>query len=388
MLAVGTMPMLMLRGLNGLYLSITSRATVIGTARVRPQLVWSEPRWPWLRKGPNMNLFAYGPGAMHLRSAKTFSAWSSMLALFAIGMLLTLVGGAAAAATAVPLGTAGASRCSPDQGSRDTGPTTLNGDIGTYPTTSETGVGSLTITGTNHDGDAVTQQAKSDLVTAYNTAAGEGPTSPISADLGGQTLTPGVYNSASSLGLTGNLTLNGSGDPNAVFVFQAGSTLTTASASSITLENGAQACNVFWQVGSSATLGTGSSFEGTVIALTSITLTTGATVEGRVLARNGAVTLDTNTITAPSCATGTTTTSMAPTPTARRRRQCDHADQLPPSTGDARSTMTTPNVTTPQTPAEVTAAKVAAAKKAAAKKLACREREPLRRSSQSSRLPC
>ena len=104
----------------------------------------------------------------------------------------------------------------------------------------------------------MTQQAKTDLVTAYNTAAGEGPTNPIAADLGGQTLLPGVYNSASSIGLTGALTLNAQGDPNAVFVFQAGSTLTTASGSEVNLINGAQACNVFWQVGSSATLGTGS----------------------------------------------------------------------------------------------------------------------------------
>ena len=154
-------------------------------------------------------------------------------------------------------------------------------------------------TAPNHGGDAVTQGAKNDLVTAYDTAAGEGPTNPIVADLGGQTLTPGVYNSASSIGLTGDLTLNAGGDPNAVFVFQAGSSLITASTSRVNLVNGAQSCNVFWQVGSSATLGTGSTFRGTVMALTSITVTTAVTVDGRVLARNGAVTLDTDTITRP-----------------------------------------------------------------------------------------
>jgi hypothetical protein len=224
--------------------------------------------------------------------------------------------------TPVGLGTSSSFVVLAGSGVTNTGPTTLNGDIGTYPTITETGTASLTVNGTNHAGDGVAQQAKNDLVTAYNTAAGEGPTSPVSADLGGQTLTPGIYNSASALGLTGNLTLNAAGDPSAVFVFQAGSTLTTASASSVTLVNGAQACNVFWQVGSSATLGTGSSFRGTVLALTSITLTTGATVEGRVLARNGAVTLDTNTITAPTCAAPTTTaatptvtTPVATTPT-------------------------------------------------------------------------
>jgi hypothetical protein len=158
-------------------------------------------------------------------------------------------------------------------------------------------------------------------VTAYTTAAGEGPTTAIAADFAGQTLAPGVYNSASSIGLSGALTLNGGGNPNAIFVFQAGSTLTTGSASQINLINGAQSCNVFWQVGSSATLGTGSTFRGTIIALTSITVTTGVTVDGRVLARNGAVTLDTDTITRPTCAavaatTAATTTAAATTTTA------------------------------------------------------------------------
>jgi hypothetical protein len=120
--------------------------------------------------------------------------------------------------------------------------------VTTFPTTTVTGAASLTITGTNHVGDAVTQQGKTDLVTAYNNAAGQGPTSPIAADLAGLTLTPGVYNSASSIGLTGALTLNGGGDPNAVFIFQAGSTLTTGSASQVNLINGAQSCNVYWQV--------------------------------------------------------------------------------------------------------------------------------------------
>src|SRR6202030_2355200 len=106
---------------------------------------------------------------------------------------------------------------------------------------------------------------------------------------------------------------NGGGNPNAVFVFQAGSTLTTGSASTVNLINGAQSCNVFWQVGSSATLGTGSTFRGTILALTSITVTTGVTVDGRVLARNGAVTLDTDTITRPSCAAPVATTAGATT---------------------------------------------------------------------------
>jgi hypothetical protein len=289
-------------------------------------------------------------------------------ALVIVGTLT--LAGSAATGTSVGLGTAGSFVVLAGAGVTNTGPTTLNGDIGTYPTTSESGVGSLTITGTNHAGDAVTQQAKSDLVTGYDTTAGEGPTSPISADLGGQTLTPGVYNSASSLGLTGNLTLDGGGDPNAVFVFQAGSTLTTASASSVTLENGAQACNVFWQVGSSATLGTASSFVGTLIALTSITLTTRATVEGRMLARNGAVTLDTNTITAPSCTTAATTTAATTTAATTTAATTTAATTTSAST----PTATTPTATTPAatTVLNLAAARFAAAKKAAAKKAAAK----------------
>jgi hypothetical protein len=112
---------------------------------------------------------------------------------------------------------------------------------------------------------------------------------------------PGVYNSTSTLGITGTLTLDGQGDPNAVFIMQVGSALTTASSSVVNLINGTQACNVFWQVGSSATLGTGSTFQGTILALTSITVNTGVQLFGRALARNGSVTLDTDTITTAIC---------------------------------------------------------------------------------------
>jgi hypothetical protein len=193
----------------------------------------------------------------------------------------------------------------------NTGATTINGDVGTYPTTSETGFGSITLTGTNHVGDAVTQGAKTDLVTAYNNAAGQACDTDLSGtDLGGLTLTPGVYCFSSSAQLTGMLTLNGQGNSNSVWVFKIGSTLTTASSSVVKLINGAQSCNVSWQVGSSATLGTSTNFTGNIIALTSITLNTGSAINGRALARNGAVTLDTNTITASTC-----TTSPTPSPT-------------------------------------------------------------------------
>lgn len=235
----------------------------------------------------------------------------------ATALLLVGAVGPAQAASTVGLGTAGSFVVLAGAGVTNTGPTTLGGDIGTFPTTSISGAGTLTVTGTNHGGDAVTQGAKTDLTTAYDAAAGQGPTTPVSTDLGGLTLTPGVYNSASSMALTGALTLNAAGDPNAVWVFQAGSTLTTASGSAVRLTGGAQACHVFWQVGSSATLGTGSTFRGTVLALTSITVTTGTTIEGRVLARNGAVTLDTNVITAPACTTAPAVSTTSPAPASR-----------------------------------------------------------------------
>jgi type VI secretion system secreted protein VgrG len=227
-------------------------------------------------------------------------------------VVLAASGGSAHAAVAVVgLGTATSFAVLGGSGVTNTGTTTVTGDVGTYPTTTFVGSASVTIAGTNHAGDGVTQGAKTDLTTAYNTAAGEGPTSPIVGDLGGQTLTAGVYNSASSIGVTGALTLNAAGNADAVFVFQAGSTLTTASGSVVNLINGAQSCNVFWQVGSSATLGTGSTFSGTILALTDITVTTGVHVDGRVLARNGAVTLDTAVITRSACAAATTATPTA-----------------------------------------------------------------------------
>jgi hypothetical protein len=188
----------------------------------------------------------------------------------------------------------------------NTGPTTIIGDVGTFPTTTETGFGTVTIIGTNHAGDAVTQGAKVDSAAAYTDAAGRTPFTTVPGDIGGLTLTPGVYRASSSLGITGTLTLDAQGDPNAVFIFQIGSTLTTAAENSnVLLINSAQACNVFWQVGSSATLGTHTTFQGTILANTSITATTGAVVVGRLLAGliedSGAVTLDTNAITVTTC---------------------------------------------------------------------------------------
>lgn len=173
--------------------------------------------------------------------------------------------------------------------------TIINGDIGTFPTTTITGIGNAVIAGTNHAGDAVTQAAKLDLTAAYLDAAGRIVTGTILTQLGGQTLQEGVYDSASgTFGITGTLTLDGNGNPDSVFIFKMATTLITANASNVVLINGAQEGNVFWQVGSSATMGTTSHIAGTVMALTSITMTTGATIDGRTLARNGAVTMDQN----------------------------------------------------------------------------------------------
>ena len=189
----------------------------------------------------------------------------------------------------------------------NTGPSVINGDLGLHPGTSVTGFPPGTVNGTQHISNAVAQQAKTDLTTAYNDAAGRPLSATLAPDIGGQTLTAGIYRTGSvpSLGLTGNLTLDAQGDPRAVFIFQVASTLTTATASSVSLINGAQACNVFWQVGSSATLGTSSVFRGNILALTSISVNNGVTVDGRLLARNGAVTLINDTVTRAQCAPGT-----------------------------------------------------------------------------------
>jgi Ice-binding-like len=236
------------------------------------------------------------------------AVWVVLAAAIAIVALATT---AQAAATAVPLRTARPFAVLAGSGITNTGATTISGDIGTFPTTTITGRNTITLNGTNHRGDAVTQKAKTDLVTAFKNAAGQGPTKAIAGgQLGGRTLRSGVYNSGSSIGLTGTLILDGRGNPDAVFIFQAGSTLTTAPASQIALVNGARSCNVFWEIGSSATLDTTSNFRGTILARTSITANTGAMVHGRLLARNGAVTLDSNTITTPTC-------RPAPAPTPR-----------------------------------------------------------------------
>lgn len=211
----------------------------------------------------------------------------------------------AATAAVVNLGTAAAFAVLAGAGITNTGPTTITGDVGTFPTPSMTGFGSVILFGTNQAGNAVTQTAKADLATAYDDAAGRSHFVEYAGafDLVGQILIPGVYRASSSLFLSGTVTLDAQGDLNAIWIFQTGSSLITASGSTVALLNGARACNVLWQVGSDATLGTDSDFVGDILALSSITLNTRATVDGRVLARNGAVTMDTNAIAIPGCQT-------------------------------------------------------------------------------------
>jgi type VI secretion system secreted protein VgrG len=187
----------------------------------------------------------------------------------------------------------------------NTGPTVLSGALGISPGSAISGFPPGVALGVTHQTDAAALAAQADALTAYNALAGFAPTQNLTGqDLGGLTLTPGVYKFDSSAGLTGALTLNLLGNPNSLFIFQIGSTLTTASNSSVITSNGSNCCNVFWQIGTSATLGTNTDFRGNIIALTSITLNTGADiVDGRALALNGAVTLDTNRISNVVCDT-------------------------------------------------------------------------------------
>lgn len=172
---------------------------------------------------------------------------------------------------------------------------TINADVGVSPGSTTTGFPPCVITGATNLANAVAAQAQLDLTTAYNNLAGRPCGTVVTpADLGGRTLAPGVYCVASSMAVTGTVTLDGQGNANAEWVFQMGSTLTTGTSANIALIGGAQAKNVWWQVGSSATLGTGTTFRGNIVALTTITLVDNATMLGRALARNGAVSLGTN----------------------------------------------------------------------------------------------
>jgi hypothetical protein len=251
----------------------------------------------------------FSPKMLHLGRVRV-----GIASVAALGLFVAIPLSAQAATAPVPLGTADSFVVLAGSTVTNTGATTLNGDVGVSPKAALTGFSSLKLNGTKHAADSVAAGAQKDLTTAYVIAAGAKPVNKVPVELSGKTLQPGVY-SGGALGLTGTLTLDGGNNPNAVFIFQAASTLITGSNSHVKLIN-VNPCNVFWQVTSSATLGSGSKFVGTIMALTDVHLKTGAVVDGRALARNGEVTLEANTITKSTCKV-TTTSAATATPTAQ-----------------------------------------------------------------------
>ena len=240
------------------------------------------------------------------------------LAAVAVAMMtFAFASTASAAPTPVLLGNAGLFAVLAGGGITNTGASTIGGDVGSSSNPVQTGFAAcpaadcVALTGANHvdpsPNDTATQNGKAALITAYDNAAGQSPTM-VATELGGQTLVAGVYRAASdTFGMTGTLVLDGANNADSTFVFQMGTTLTTANTGNVTFIRGAQACNVFWQVGSSATLGANSNFSGNILAKTSISLGDGVTVQGRLLAdeqgTTGAVTLIHDTITKPTCVT-------------------------------------------------------------------------------------
>jgi hypothetical protein len=256
----------------------------------------------------------------HVRSRRSLGALG--VGLLSGVLLVSLSSSDAfAAATAVNLGSATPYAVVAGSTITNTGPTVINGDVGLSPGTSITGFPPGLVNGTTDAADATSLAAQTSSTAAFGVAAGETPFATVAGGtLGGNTYAPGIYN-AGALALTGSVTLNAGGNAAAVFIFQSGSTLVTATSSSVVLEGGAQACNVFWTVDSSATLGTTTDFAGTILAQTSITMDTGASISGRLFAQTGAVTLDDNAISLSTCAattpttTTTTTTTTSPTTT-------------------------------------------------------------------------
>ncbi|MGP0074736.1 MAG: ice-binding family protein [Bryobacteraceae bacterium] len=221
------------------------------------------------------------------------------------------------AQSAVPLGTSANFAILAGSTVTNTGTSTIVGGVGVSPGSSITGFPPGTVSsGTIHRTDAAAGQAETDLGTAYGNAAGQMATMDLTGqNLGGLTLSPGVYHFSTSAQLTGTLTLNGGGNSNAIFIFQIGTTLTTATSAVVSAINGAQAANIFWQVGSSATLGTSTIFVGNILALTSITSNTSVLMAGRLLAINGAVTVDTISLTYPTAIPPGGLGGLPPSPT-------------------------------------------------------------------------
>jgi hypothetical protein len=270
-------------------------------------------------------------------SNRTFKRAGRAGVALAVGCAFAAVP-AAAQAVPVNLGTASPFVVLGSETVTNTGPSVLNGDLGVAPGASLVGFGlPAVVNGATHANDGVANNAKADLTTAYNVAAAEPVSQTLTdTDLGSRQLAPGTYRYASSAQLTGPLVLNAQGDANAQFVFQIGTQLTTAEASSVQLINGASPCNVFWQVGSSAVLGSTTAFKGNVMANASISLEDGATVQGRLLARTGQVSLINNVIDGSMC--GTSTSAPTPTPTTGGPAASGPAAQTPPASRSATPT--------------------------------------------------
>ncbi|MER5459118.1 ice-binding family protein [Streptomyces sp. NPDC002668] len=271
------------------------------------------------------------------------TAWTAgVLALLVALAVVAVTPTQAKAATFVPLGTADSFAVLAGSAVTNTGSSVITGDVGVSPSMALGGFPpGVVVDGTFHPGDAVAGQAQDDLGTAYDFAFAEPTQAGISAAPVTPTLVPGTYGATAGLLVNGIWTLDAQNNPNAVWVFKIPEGLTTTTTSSIVLANGAQACNVFWVVGESATIQAGSIFAGTIMALTSITVVSGANIQGRALARNGAVTLDTNVITRPDdCGVGTTTTDGAATTT---------TDGAATTTTDGAATTTTDGAATTTT---------------------------------------
>ena len=312
------------------------------------------------------------------------ASFSTLVALFSAGLLVVLVAGAQAATpTPVLLGTAGDFAVLAGSGITNTGASTIDGDVGSSPTSSQTGFAAcpgancVALTGANHTdpdpNDTATQNAKADLTTAYNNAAGQTP-AEVPTELAGQTLPAGVYNSASgTFGMSGTLVLDGENNPDAIFIFQTATTLITGGTGNVSLIRGAQSCNIFWKVGSAATLGAGSTFRGTILAHDDISLGDGVTVDGRLLAGAqasgaGAVTLIHDTIARPSCAIpATTTPAPDTTPATTPEPTTTTAPSPTPAPSFAPAPAPRPRTTATRAAAEAAKAKAARVEAAKAK---------------------
>jgi hypothetical protein len=282
-----------------------------------------------------------------MRTSHSTRNWTkhAILAIVAVMALVVVSPSPAGGATAPSLGTGETYAVLGGSTVTNTGATFLTGDLGVSPGSAIADVGAITVSGATHAGDAEALQAQTDVGAAYDFLSDEACTDSFTGtavEIGNQTLLPGVYCYSSSALLTGTLTLHGDG----VYIFKTVSELTTAANSTVELTGGAQACNVFWQIGSSATLFTDTTFVGSILAVTQISLQNGASIEGRALARDAAVTMDTNVITVSSCA-------LAATPTATAT-----STATPAGAGTATSTPSTGATATPDGGAAPTATTV------------------------------